>query len=89
MSLLVTAKPDSGFWYLMGYLRQQGLHVQERCVWKSLHRVDGLNGRLRKSHLIRRWKYTVKQSNSLWHLNGHHKLIRWGFIVHAIIDGYC
>lgn len=33
--------------------------------------------------------YRVKRSNALWHIDGHHKLIRWGFVVHGIIDGYC
>ncbi|KIM74567.1 hypothetical protein PILCRDRAFT_79976, partial [Piloderma croceum F 1598] len=27
--------------------------------------------------------------NSLWHLDGHHKLIMWGIIIHGVIDGYC
>lgn len=22
-------------------------------------------------------------------MDGHHKLIRWGFVIHGIIDGYC
>ena len=26
--------------------------------------------------------------NSLWHLDGCHKLIRWGFVIHGGIDGY-
>jgi hypothetical protein len=27
--------------------------------------------------------------NSLWHLDGHHKLIMWGIVIHGVIDGYC
>ena len=26
--------------------------------------------------------------NSLWHIDGHHSLITWGFIIHGCIDGY-
>ena len=26
--------------------------------------------------------------NSLWHIDGHHKLVRWKVIVHGGIDGY-
>ena len=24
----------------------------------------------------------------VWHLDGHHKLIRWGVVIHGIADGY-
>ena len=27
-------------------------------------------------------------SNSLWHIDGHHSLVRWRFVVHGGIDGY-
>ncbi|KAK0522649.1 hypothetical protein OC835_006506 [Tilletia horrida] len=30
---------------------------------------------------------TVPFVNSLWHLDGHHKLIRWRMVIHAAIDG--
>ena len=26
--------------------------------------------------------------NSLWHLDGHHSLVSWGFVIHGAIDGY-
>ncbi len=26
--------------------------------------------------------------NSLWHIDGHHSLIRWRYVVHGCIDGY-
>ncbi|KAG1781733.1 hypothetical protein EV702DRAFT_962652, partial [Suillus placidus] len=39
--------------------------------------------------IIQRWKYQVKCSNALWHLDGHHKMIQWGVVVHGFIDGYC
>lgn len=32
--------------------------------------------------------YNVAGPNALWHLDGHHKLIHWGFITHGCIDGY-
>ncbi|ESK83118.1 hypothetical protein Moror_6050 [Moniliophthora roreri MCA 2997] len=25
----------------------------------------------------------------MWHIDRHHKLIRWGFVIHGIIDGFC
>lgn len=30
----------------------------------------------------------MESTNSLWHLNGYHKLIRWKIVVHGAIDGY-
>ncbi|CAI8036798.1 hypothetical protein GBAR_LOCUS20618, partial [Geodia barretti] len=32
--------------------------------------------------------YSVPGPNSLWHIDGHHKCVRWRFITHAGIDGY-
>lgn len=32
--------------------------------------------------------YCVKNSNALWHIAGHHSLIRWRFVIHGGIDGY-
>ena len=35
-----------------------------------------------------RRKYSVPGPNALWHIDGLHKLIRWGFVVHGCIDGF-
>ena len=32
--------------------------------------------------------YSVPFYNSLWHIDGHHKLIRWKFVIHGGIDGF-
>ena len=32
--------------------------------------------------------YTVPTPNSIWHLDGNNKLIKWCFIVHAGMDGF-
>ena len=29
-----------------------------------------------------------KKDNSLWHIDGHHSLIRWHVVVHGGIDGF-
>jgi hypothetical protein len=39
--------------------------------------------------MIQRWQYKVSRPNALWHMDGHHKLICWGIVIHGIIDGYC
>ena len=82
------AKPDSGLRYLIGYLRRHGLRIQKRRVHSSVHRVDGLGRILRQRHIIKRQDYKVSRPHALWHVDGHHKLILWGFVIHGFIDGY-
>lgn len=36
---------------------------------------------------IERRRYYVPWVNSLWHIDGHHKLIDWKIVIHAGIDG--
>ena len=51
-------------------------------------RVDpsGVCELLRQS--LHQRKYSVPMPNSLWHIDGFHKLIRWHIIIHGGIDGY-
>ena len=39
-------------------------------------------------NLVRRRHYSVPGPLSLWHLDGNHKIIRWGFVIHGCVDGY-
>ena len=82
--------PNSGMGYLRGYLRSQGLCVQHCRIRKSVEQVDQLGQALRCHTVAKkvRKKYKVDRPNSLWHIDGHHKLILWGIIIHGIIDGY-
>lgn len=82
-------RPTSGIRYIMGFLRERGLRVQRQKVVESLHRVDGSGQSLRRYIVIKRRCYRVPRPNALWHLDGHHKLNRWGFVIHGIIDGFC
>ena len=74
--------------YLRGYFRAMGYTVQRRRIRESLNRVDPRNTALRWGALVSRGVYFVPWPNSLWHLDGHHSLIRWGFVIHGCIDGY-
>ena len=31
---------------------------------------------------------SVQGPNSLWHIDGHHSLVNWGFVIHRGIDGF-
>jgi hypothetical protein len=35
-----------------------------------------------------RVNYWVPHPNAVWHIDGHHKLIKWGFVIHGAIEGY-
>lgn len=82
-------RPDSGLRYIMGYIRGLQLRIQRRRLIESQHQVDGTGVALRAHRAARRRTYRVPRPNALWHCDGHHKLIRWGFVIHGFIDGYC
>ena len=82
--------PNSGMGYLRGHLRSQGLRVQRRRLRKSVERVDQLGQALRGRTAAKkvRKQYKVDRPNALWHIDGHHKLILWGIVIHGVVDGY-
>ena len=65
-----------------GYIREhgatsgQGFRVQRRRVRECLARLDPQNRALGWGILVSRRVYQVPWPNSLWHLHGHHSLIR-------------
>jgi hypothetical protein len=80
--------PGLGLSYLTGALRGKDLKVQMSRVFASIERVDGLGAALHRNQTIVRRVYQVSRPNFLWHVDGHHKLILWGFVIHGFIDGY-
>lgn len=82
-------KPTAGVQYVIGYFRQNGIQIQRRRIRMSLYRMDRLGQTLRNQDVINRRKYKVPRPNYLWHMDGHHKLIRWGIVIHGIVDGCC
>ena len=77
-----------GLSMILGYLNSIGIKVQQNRVTEILARVDPDGCHMRWSLIIRREKYNVPAPNSLWHIDGHHSLIRWSFVLHEVIDGY-
>ncbi|KAK7016173.1 hypothetical protein R3P38DRAFT_3321557 [Favolaschia claudopus] len=63
------------------------VRVQKRRVFSSVRRVDGIGRILRQRRIIERGKYQVSWPHALWHIDGHHKLILWGIVIHGIVDG--
>jgi hypothetical protein len=81
--------PEFGIRYILGALRGKGHKVQKRRMMESLRRIDSVGLVLRRQGKIQRRRYKVSRPQALWHFDGHHKLIRWGIVIHGIIDGYC
>lgn len=83
-------KPDSGIRYLVGFLRHHGLKVQKERIRASIGRVDRLGQKIRhrRTAKAQRKRYNVSRPNALWHIDGHHKMILWGIVIHGCIDGY-
>lgn len=82
--------PDSGIRYLAGFLRCHNLKVQKERVRASIKRVDRLGQRIRhrRTAKAQRKHYHVSRPNALWHIDGHHKMILWGIVIHGCIDGH-
>ncbi|KAH3708779.1 uncharacterized protein LOC127858084 [Dreissena polymorpha] len=68
--------PSLGQRMVQGLLQSRGHKVQRQRVADSLIRVDAAAVALRWCHSIRRPVYKVAAPNSLWHIDGNHKLIR-------------
>ena len=82
-------KPGAGFRYVCGHLRLVGLRIQKQRVLDTLQRVDRVGAFIRRHAVIRRRKYHSSRPNALWHCDGHHGLIKYGFVIHGFIDGNC
>ena len=73
---------------ISGHLRSIGPRIQRRKIRERLAIVDPLTNLLRWGMVVSRRKYQVPWPNSLWHLDGHHSLIRWKLVIHGCIDGF-
>ena len=71
-----------------GHLRNMNIKVQRDHVRACMKRIDPRNSHLRWATVVSRRSYSVAGPHSLWHTDGHHSLITWGFVIHGCIDGY-
>ena len=85
---ITTLLPKSGEKTVSGRLRSYNIRVPRRRVRESLQRVDASGIRSRRKGVLQRRKYYAECPNSLWHLDGYHKLIRWRIVIHGGIDGF-
>ena len=80
--------PNSGEIMVQGHLRAQGINVQRSRIRATIRDVDPQGVIARQRLRIHRRVYSVPCPNYLWHVDGNHKLIRWGFVLHHGIDGF-
>ena len=83
--------PTGGRAYIIGRLRaMHSLRVQRQRVIDSMNRVDPLGQGIRRCIVKKkeRRRYQVPRPNALWHIDGYHKLILWGIVIHGVTDGY-
>ena len=71
-----------------GHLRSHSIRVQRQLVRDSLWRIDPSGIRSHCRNVLHRWQYSVPSPNTLWHIDGHHKLIWWHLVIHGGIDGF-
>ena len=79
--------PNDGERLMIGHLSHRGIIVPRTRVRASIHRVDPEGTRIRRSVTVRRRVYVSLGPNEVWHIDGHHKLIRWR-LVDGGIDGF-
>lgn len=82
--------PNCGIKRMRGFLFARGLTIQWDRIRSSMWRVDpdGIILRSIQLNTVSRRRYSVSGPLALWHIDGNHKLIRWGFVIHGGIDGY-
>lgn len=69
-------------------LLAKGVKVQRKRVRESQLRVNPVGVSMRSLHQMQRRTYSVAGPNSLWHIDGNHKLIRWRVVIHGGVDGF-
>ena len=73
--------PNIGEVMAAGHLRAQGIKVKRSALRSSLMRVD-------PNSVLHHRVYDSPCPNYMWHIDGNHKLIRWGIVIHVAIDGF-
>lgn len=82
--------PNSGICQVWSMLKTLSppIIVQRDRVAKLLGEIDPVGVAMRWAQVVPRRIYKVPSPNSLWHIDTHHKLIRWNFVINGCVDGY-
>lgn len=85
IKLIKNTHPNDGERLIIGHLRAHSIFVTRARTRASIHRVDPANVAIRRMVTIRRRVYFADGPNSVWHIDGHHKL---NLVTHGGIDGF-
>lgn len=76
-----TRFPGWGNRQVYGCLVSRGIRVQFERVRESQRRVDPEGSIMRRLNRVQRRRYAVQGPRHLWHVDGNHKLIRYGLFL--------
>ena len=82
ISSLKQDHPNDGEVLMQGHLVRMNIRVPRHALRRSIHRVDHENVVSRHHPVVRR-VYSVPCPNYIWHIDGHHKMIHWRFVIHG------
>jgi len=71
-----------------GFLRSNGFLVPRSQLRATLHRIDIDGIAIRSRRYIKRREYSVFGPHHLWHIDGNHKLDKYGIVIFGGIDGF-
>ena len=77
-----------GVGYILAILSNMGLRIQRQRIRDSISRVDPIGNFDRWAAVIPCLVYSIPDPNYLWHMDGNLKLVMYGVVLHAAIDGY-
>jgi hypothetical protein len=80
--------PEMGEIILDAKFTSLNLYVKRAELRASVNRVHPGQRERRGEECVQRRVYNVAGPHHLWHLDGNHKLIRYGLIIHGCIDGF-
>eukprot|EP01083_Nonionella_stella_P048109 128836_1 len=81
--------PNLGSTMCKGALKTMyGHNASRKRIQQCLKIVDKQGVAIRTSQLIVRRTYDAKFPNYIWHQDANMKLIHWGIVAHAVIDGF-
>ena len=68
-----------------GILMSLGHRVTRQRIRDCICSLDPDGNDIRKIRRLKRSEYEAPGSHFLWHLDGCHKLIKFGFVIHAML----
>ena len=77
VTMVQHSNPNCGYRMMQGYIIRLGHRVQQSRIRESMARTDPEGVISRWCTTVHRRCYSVASPNALWHIDGHHRLIRY------------